>query len=228
MISLVLPYWDRQAVADRAFVRLAALYAGLDLEVIVVDDGNAVPYVPPSGMPFPVEVVRLPLKDGPLNSSVPINRGVAAASGEFIAISGPEMLHWGPHLLALREEIAGAPTTYACCAAWHPEGKTWHAHSSMTGRIVHGIQLPANAHYYFLAMLHRSLWDAAGGIDEDYRDGIGYEDADFLLRLERAGARFVMRDDLIVEHVRTGARTAWPKAMRGLNMGIFMRKWGGR
>ena len=76
-----------------------------------------------------------------------------------------------------------------------------------------------------MAMMHRSLWDAAGGFDEEYRRGAGYDDPDFVLRLHRAGAKFLIRDDLVVEHVRQGAHAAWAPGMYVRNREIFMRKW---
>lgn len=226
MISLVWSYWDRQAVADRSCELLAKHYADLDLELIVVDDGNIEPYRAPA-MPFPVRVVRLPAKDRPLNPCVPLNRGVAVASGDFIALSGPDMLHRSPVLAQMRDEIGENRKKYVLAAVWFAERSKWHCHSthkrSDAGDV--GSMLPPGADYHFMSMLHRDLWDASGGFDEDYRDGSGYDDPDFVKRLERAGARFVIRDDLIVEHVRQGARTKWPAEGYVRNRAIFMNKW---
>lgn len=226
MISLVWPYWQRQAVADRSCALLAQHYANLDLELVVVDDGNAEPYRAPK-MPFPVRVVRLPEKRVPLNPCVPINRGVAAARGDIIALSGPEMMHTVPVLAQMREELGDDPKKYVLAATWFAERKTWHCHSthkrSDNGDV--GSMLPPGADYHFMAMMHRSLWDAAGGFDEEYRRGAGYDDPDFVLRLNRAGAKFLIRDDLVVEHVRENARAMWPQEMYARNREIFMRKW---
>jgi glycosyltransferase involved in cell wall biosynthesis len=205
---------------------MAQHYAGLDLELIVVDDGNMESYRAPA-MPFPVRVVRLPVKSEPLNPCVPINRGVAAARGEVIALSGPDLSHVRPVLGQMRQELGNDEKKYVLAAVWYAEKGVWHCHSSYrrsdNGDV--GSMLPPGADYHFMAMLHRSLWDAAGGFDEEYRDGAGYDDPDFVLRLNRAGAKFRIRDDLVVEHVRQGAHTAWPKAGYVRNREIFMRKW---
>ena len=226
MISLVWPFWQRQAVADRSCALLAEHYAGLDLELIVVDDGNAEAYRAPA-LPFPVRVVRLPVKQRPLNPCVPLNRGVVEARGEIIALSGPEMMHTKPILAQMRDELGDDPLKYVLAAVWNVDGKTWHCHStykrSDNGDV--GSMLPPGADYHFMVMMHRSLWDAAGGFDEEYRAGAGYDDPDFVLRLHRAGAKFLIRDDLVVEHVRKGARAAWTPEMFARNREIFMRKW---
>lgn len=227
LISLVWPYFERQAVADRACALLAKHYADLDLELVVVDDGSPTqPYRAPE-MPFPVHVVRLPLKPQPKNPGLPINRGVAAANGEIIALSGPDMLHTKPILAQMREELGDDEKRYVLAACWYPERRIWHCHSSHRrgdqGDV--GPMLPPGADYHFMAMMHRSLWDASGGLDEDYRDGAGYDDPDFCMRLERAGAKFVIRDDLVVEHVRAGAHAGWTPAMFARNRALFLSKW---
>ena len=43
--------------------------------------------------------------------------------------------------------------------------------------------------------------------------------------IERAGAKFLIRDDLIVEHVRLGAHATWPAAGYTRNRDLFLRKW---
>lgn len=228
MISLIWPYWQRQAVADRSCALLAQHYAGLDMELVVIDDGNATPYRAPA-MPFPVQVLRLPVKDRPMNPCTPINLGVREAQGDILAISGPDMMHArGPILDQMRAMIEADPMTYVMAAVWYADRNTWHCHSthkrSDAGDV--GSMIPPGFDYHFMSMLHRSLWDKAGGFDEDYREGCGYDDPDFVLRLHRAGAKPVIRDDLVVEHVREGARAAWPAQGFVRNRALFFRKWG--
>lgn len=227
MISLIWPYWDRQAVADRSCSMLAEHYAKVKMELIVADDGNEVPYRVPLGMPFPITVVRLPRKTVPMNPCTAINAAVAEARGEFIALSGADILHTKPVLQQLYFTIKPDKMKYAIAAVWHAEKKVWHCHSSKprsdTGDV--GSFLPPNADYHFMTMMHRSLWDKAEGFDEEYRAGCGYDDPDFVMRLNRAGAKFVRRDDLVVEHVRNGAHVAWPQEGFDRNRALFMKKW---
>ena len=227
-LSLVMPYWDRRAAADASLASMAAHYAGLDMEIVIVDDGSREPYHALPGLPWPVTVLRMPLKDGPLNPCTPFNVGVHAARGEVIGLTNPENLHLAPVLPGLLEELErGGPDTYALAACWHVEGKNWHAHSSIAGRAVEGIAMPAGSHYHFLGLMHRELWTRCGGFDVDYRDGAGYDDPDLVLSLARAGARFVIRDDLVVHHVRTGARAAWRAEQWERNRRLFVSKWSG-
>ena len=228
MISLILPYYERREAADASLRLMARQYPGLSLEVVLVDDGSSEPYYAPVDLPFPVRVLYGPQKDQPLNPCTPINVGAAAASGDYIALSNPEILHVNPVLPELLAECQrGGPLTYALAACWDPEKKRWHCHSTNrrddSGDV--GSFLPPGTDYHFMAMLHRSLWELAGGFDEDYRDGAGYDDPDFVLRLHRCGARFVIRDDLVVEHPRRGAKANWRPEMFARNRKVFLSKW---
>lgn len=226
MISLIWPYWKRQEVADKSVALLSEHYKDLDFELIVVDDGSPEPYRAPV-TPFPLRVLRLSAKLGPLNPCVPINRGVEISRGDVIALSGADILHTKPILRQMREELDDGDDRYVIAAVWHAEGKRWHCHSSYkrpdNGDV--GSMLPPNADYHFMTMFHRSLWDRSGGFDEDYRDGAGYDDPDFVLRMNRVGARFVRRDDLVAEHVRSGAHAEWKSEMFERNRKLFMSKW---
>lgn len=225
MISLVLPYWMRQKATDKSLALMAQHYAGLDLEVVIVDDGDPTPFVAPD-VPLNIKVVRLPTKTDPKDPCVPINAGVKAASGEVIALSNPEILHEKPVLPQMLDELRRlGPKGYVLAACWCPDDSRWHCHSSLAGRPVKGIKMPKWANYNFMAMLYRDFYWQAGGLDEDYRDGFAYDDPDFVLRLDRAGAVVSMRDDLVVTHSRVGAKTVAPLSMYERNKKLFIKKW---
>jgi hypothetical protein len=228
VISLILPFWNRHAATDKALRLMAQQYARLDLEIVIVDDGSDPPYFPPDGLPLVVRVYHMPAKDQPRNSCVPINYGVDASRGEYIALSSPEMLHTSPVLHQMREEIVrGGPSTYVLAAVWCAEQKMWHCHSTRKHSDVSdvGSFLPKGAGYHFMSMMTRLLWEQTGGFDTDYREGAGYDDPDFVMRLARAGARFVIRDDLVIEHPKAGARSNWTPAMFQRNRDLFFAKW---
>jgi hypothetical protein len=224
-LSLILPFWNRAQATDVALKRMGELYAEFDMEVVIVDDGSEPAYYVPPGLPFRARVIHLPTKREPLNPCLPINIGVASTSGEHIAISNPEILHRFAVLPRMVQALATAD--YIAAACWCPDTRRWHAHSSRDPLYADNtsIRMPAGAQYHFLAVLARSSWQACGGFDPEYRDGAGYDDNDFLMRLDRAGARFVVRDDLVVDHSRNGARAEWTREMYARNRAIFESKW---
>ena len=234
-VSIILPYWERHDATVEGLRNLIFAYRNgdLDVEIIVVDDGsrdeparhavNEVSIIdnPRGNGPHPprprvhLKLVELPLKDGPLNPCVPINAGVRESTGDYLLLSNPETHHRSAILQAMVEEAErGGPLTYVLAAAFCPETQGWHCHSVF-----------AKAGYHFCSLLKRSLFDAAGGFDEEYRDGACYDDPDFVERLLKAGAKFVFRDDLIVDHYKTGASIAWPAPMWERNRDLFFKKW---
>lgn len=225
-ISLILPFYERHEATTRALKRHAELYPVVDMEVIIVDDGSALPYTAPPGLPWPVYVIHLPKKKGPLNPCLPINVGVHSSGGKVLAISNPEIVHTVPVLEHLAMMLS-KDVDYAAAACWCPDTQRWHAHSTRTPLYADRtpIAMPENAQYHFLAVLTRDTWNDCGGFDNDYREGAGYDDNDFLLRLEKAGAQFSIRDDLIVEHSRNGAHAPWTREMFERNRQMFISKW---
>ena len=226
---MVMPYWNRSAATNRAMWLIERHYKidrDMDLEVVLVDDGSKNEFIPDGNWPW-INIIKLPRKDIALNSCVPINRGVKESKGDVIVLTGPEMLHNTPVLPQMLEELeATGPMGYVSAAAWYETDKKWHAHSSLVSDGYRdNYKQPVNSSFHFCTMLYRTLWDKAGGFDEEYRDGSHWDDPDWVNRVNRAGAIFKMRDDLVVEHTREGANTEWPSGGSDRNKALFMRKW---
>jgi hypothetical protein len=224
VISLILPYWDRQAAADKALALIAKNYADMPLQVVVIDDGNAEPFRLPQ-LPLSLICKRLPKKDEPKSPVTCWNEGVALAQGDIIVLSCIEVLHEEPVLAQMAAELERmGPDGYVLAAAWCPELSEWHCHSR--GRSEYAPELPGGFGRAFCGMMHRSLYEAAGGFDEDYRDGAGYEDIDFAYRMIHAGAKVKIRDDLVVIHPKSGAKTRWRAEQFAINEALLRGKWG--
>lgn len=225
LTSVVLPYWNRPEALAKSLKLMAKHYGG-EIEVIVADDGSYIPPVLKGPYPFYVRHYALEAKTVAKNPCVPINRGVAISTGDVVVISNPEVLHMARVLNEMRAELESiGPKGYVLAAAWCPEENAWHCHSSIAGDRPDGIRQPPGSGFHFCAMLHRELWNEAGGFDEDYRDGAGYDDPDWVNRLARVGARFKIRDDLVVIHPRSGAKSNWPPGAFERNRELFLRKW---
>lgn len=217
MISICVPHWNRPAELERMYREYMVLYSDLDFDFSVCDDGSEppVPY-PPRGI-----LTVLPYKDHALNPCVPLNVAVANARGDILVLTGPEIQH--PNLV-LQEMVCDlGPDDYVMTACRDIAGQ-WLCGTQVRGGENGRGPMPSSSGFHFCAMLHRSLFDRAGGFDEDYRAGQAFEDNDWLYRLERAGARFHMRDDLVVWHRRISC--AWPAGGHERNRLLFESKWG--
>lgn len=212
-----MPYYNRYAELCRGLTSLEYHYYAHDLEVIVCDDGSDEPLQLHSILDM--HVVHLPGPKPPKNPCVPMNAAVAHSSGDILCLTNPEVVHQQPVIDALRQHLNHVDD-YVIAACRNEWNGRWRVRSGV--KYEHPV--PSGAGFHFFAMLHRKLWDKAGGFDPAYRDGQGYEDNDWLWRLWHVGARFHIVDDAVVLHPRT--RTRWPTGGRARNREILKRTWG--
>jgi hypothetical protein len=187
MISVCMPYWSRQAALDRSLAAYGRIYAGLDMEIVICDDGSPEPVKAPG-----CTVVSLPGKTVGLNPCVPMNAAVRASSGDVIVITNPEIQHHEDVLsgmLALLEE----PNDYVTVACRDVNGM-WLAGPEVDYTKNGRLPVPPGAHFHFCAMLTRELFD------EGYRNGRACEDNDWLWSLHAAGARFRLAPGTVWHH----------------------------
>ncbi len=231
MISIIMPYWNRRELLVRSLGRVAELYWKYDMEVIIADDGSTreplLKATIPKGLPWPVHVITLPRKNHALNPCVPINKAVATSRGYILVLTNPEIYHPTAILGDMLDElIAVGPKGYILASTWSVDHNKWYCHSSVTSKknaALGRLPLPKGSGLHFCTMMYRKFYDEIGGFDEDYRDGQGVEDNDFVWALHQAGATFRMMDDLTVEH--TSTPTIWPEGGIERNSKIYRRKW---
>lgn len=212
-ISICLPYWERQAALDRMFANYAEQYSDLDLEFSVCDDGSPEPAKVPPG----VEVTRLPIKRRPLNPCVPINAAVRASSADIVVLTNPEITHRDSVLPEMLELLQGKNDyVIAACRDVRRGGVM------VAGKGVDYSRrepVPAGGHFHFLVMFHRSLWEHAGGFDEEYRMGQACDDNDWVWRLAAVGANFKLTSGVVQHHP---SNITWKLPHNRI---LFHKKW---
>jgi hypothetical protein len=214
-LSVCAAYWKRQPALDVMVAQYGRLYPDLDLELSICDDGSPEPAVAPPH----VVLTRLPTKERPLNPCVPINRAVEASTGEIIVLTNPEIEHMMPVLPAMLKMLEHEDD-YITARCWDRRWRILLAGDGTRYDECGRGPVPPGAHFHFLAMFRRSLWNKAGGFDEDYRHGAAWDDGDWLWRAHRAGARF-KSCPLTVFHDST-ERIRWNLPS---NQALFARKW---
>lgn len=222
-VSIAMPYFERGRILRDCLDRLADHYPGSELEIVVADDGSIAEkaeaiigdFLWRRNPGFACKAIYLgPPKDDGLCPCTPINVAVRATTRPRVLIQNPDTIHIAPILAGLLEEIERQGEDAVICAGvWCPDRNEWHSH---------GIHRPAG--YHFCNLMSRSLFDRAGGFDEEYREGQCYDDDDFVQRVKAAGGRYVFRDDLVAHHVWTMGRVRWRHAEDG-NRDRFHRKW---
>ena len=212
-VSVVVPYWDRPDALRAFYDQVTRWHSDPKYEFIIVNDGCM--KAPAWQGPPNTRVVHLPDKRDPLNPSVPLNRGVAEACADIIVLTGCEILHRKPDDLSRLVSLVEREGDYAVAACWDTQRK-WIQHT----------KLGHNTRLHWLTATHREWFHTVGGFDEDYRHGYAWEDTDFVRRLEHAGTRFIVTDDIIVEHrseLQPGKLNCRGKLPN--NQALFQSKW---
>lgn len=216
MISVCMPYFNRREHLLASIAAYRDLYAHLDLEIVICDDGSTPSLEDISGC----KIVRLEQKDIALNPCVPINAAIRASTGDVIVLTNPEVVHTENVLNGMLAELVGEKdyVTVACfdpALGWLAGPKTKY---DSGGRF----PIPRGSHFHFCAMFRRSLFDEVGGFDEMYRFGQGCDDSDWLWKVYVAGANFKLAPG-IVTHARA-ERTKWFGSTEQ-NAELLISKW---
>ncbi|MET3053156.1 MULTISPECIES: glycosyltransferase family 2 protein [Pseudomonas] len=185
-ISIVVPMFNEARHIGRTLqaAQRSATVAGLECELIVVDNGSS-DDGPQIARSLGAQVVSLPgLTIGALR-----NRGAQASAGQWLAfldadIEVPE--HWLRLLLDLHEQGRGDVFALDCDtprqAPWFAQA--WQRRTRRAGPELHSMPwLPTPN-----LLMRRQWFDQVGGFSETLRTG---EDKDFTLRLSQAGARLL-------------------------------------
>lgn len=223
VISVCVPYWNRQSALLKMFENYLDQYADLPIEFSIADDGNEVPpgVLASSALPAawsPIIVTTLPRKNRPLNPCVPINAAVNASHGDFVVLTNPEVEHPIP---ILREMLQAHTSVrdYIVARCMDAKGH-WLAGPDVDYRKGGRLPVPPEAHFHFLAMLDRELWLEARGFDERYREGQACDDNDWVWRVYEAGGRFKTTNGAVIHGL--GPRLQWNIKH---NRALFEKLW---
>lgn len=213
-LSVCMPYWNRQALLDQSLAAYRRLYPGL--EISICDDGSTPPVVAPGCI-----VTSLPVKQLPLSACVPMNAAVRASTRDIICLTNPECEH--------REDVFSEMLALLTDEGDYVASPVWEVSQNhlLVGPDVlapHDARwMPKGSLFHYCAVMHRSLFESVGGIDESYRNGWAYEDTDFLWRLFEAGARFKISPTLVY-HTNTADKFRYIVKPRS-NRHKFEARW---
>jgi len=138
-----------------------------------------------------------------------INKGVDAASGEYVILANPENMLLCDLLTGFDEEIAKDIDTYIVPACLHLEGALhsklnkytdykWNGNGKW---INHTVKKPAGKDLNHCTCISKKNYQAMGGFDEKWDTSLqGSADVEFIGRLKKM-YRVVNRDDLVVAHI---------------------------
>jgi glycosyltransferase involved in cell wall biosynthesis len=186
-VSVVVPSHGRPQLL-RTAVRSALAQTGVDLEVVVVDDGSPEP-VGDLGAELGDPCVRVLRRDVPGGVGDARNAGVAAATGEWVAFLDDDDV-WAPTKLASQlqaADAAGAAWAFTGAVDFLPWPRAWHGSAApsveqVRARLPDENVVPAGASN---VVAKREIVLGVGGFDPTIPH---LADWDMWLKLLRVGA----------------------------------------
>lgn len=205
LISIVIPMFNEARHIARTLqaVQVAVANAGLDCEVLVVDNGSS-DAGPAIAKGFGARVLSLPkMAIGALR-----NHGARASNGQWLAFLDADIevpSDWLSRLLDLQRRGEGDVFALDCDT---PRQAPWFAYAWQRRTLRAGQTLQDSSWLPTPNLLMLRQWfDRVGGFDERLRTG---EDKDFTLRLHQAGARLrVLRQPVVLHWGFEGSWAEW-------------------
>ncbi len=241
--SIVIPTWNGLGMlrdcleAIRANTPIGDVDTG-EWEVVVVDNGSADGTLEHlRGLTPPFRFVR---SDENLGFARGCNLGARAARGDLLLFLNNDTLPQPGWLAPLVRELRSDPGAgIAGAKLLYPNGRIQHAGIAFSrdSRIPYHVypgfdsHWPAANHRRELRavtgaclLVRRDAFEAAGGFDEGYRNGL--EDIDLCLSVRARGGRIVYQPASVVVHLEE--QTPGRKDHDGANLARFFARWGER
>jgi GT2 family glycosyltransferase len=239
-VSVVIPVHDKLAVTHNCLAALLLAWNDASFEVVVADDGSTDGTAELEALVSGITVVRNARAEGFVSAC---NLGVAAARGEYVVLLNNDTeptARWLDELLHAfanfeRVGMAGSKLLYPDGRLQEAGGIVWgNGQPWNYGRNAN----PADPRYSYTRqsdylsgaalMLPRALWDAVGGLSEEFRPAY-YEDTDLAFKVREAGYRTLYVATSVVFHfegVSNGTSTSSGlKRFQEVNRPKFLRKW---
>ena len=214
MISIVTAYHNRKKLFLKTLESIKKSKVK-DFEVIVVDDCSIDEHRLEDivGLyPF-LKLIRLEKKDKwYVNPCVPYNIGFKAAKGEIVIIQNPECYHLNDIVDYVANKLQSTEYFSFSCYSLD-QNQTSNLDETISKNFIinkptsfdgesgwynHGLYRPFG--YHFCAAIHKDSLEDLNGFDERYSDGIGFDDNEFLVRINRKGLKLKIVDDFSVLH----------------------------
>lgn len=235
-VSIVIPVHNKSTITRQCLdTLLAESTAGLDREIIVVDDGST--DATPAALAAYGNRIRVLRNDNALGFAGACNAGVIAAQHNFIVLLNNDTIPTSGWLQALVSHAAAHPEAAVVgVKLLFPNETIQHAgvvfgldskpHHIYAGFPSDHPATTSSRRYQVVtaacALFRREPWEELGGLDTSYHNG--WEDVDFCLRAGEAGYEVHYCAESVVYHFESATRDLMSDAERA-NQEIFRASW---
>lgn len=212
--SILMPYHNRAGHLHNTLVSFVHHYSDRkDYEVIVIEDAktardpeehrNLLTVLEAFNARIRIHYSKM--SEIGWNPAPLFNEAAAMAREDIFILTSPECFHLVDVLKGLDEEFSRDPTVYVVCGCESVKDCNFWIERFADLRYTHHRWYQhsehRNARYHFCSAISRVNYGRIGGFDNRFGQGYGYEDNDFRDRVDEAGIRTVVRDDLHTLHL---------------------------
>ncbi|MBN1696567.1 MAG: glycosyltransferase [Spirochaetales bacterium] len=208
-ISIVIGYYNRRPLLEATLASINRSRFVGEVEICICDDGSddenrlnidGLRAITDKKLSIKLDSVSKEEKEW-INPCIAYNRALDLAAGKIIILQNPECLHHGDIISYAAEHLEyNQWLSFACLAidkestmkVLHPEH---HGKDKKLNGVWYNHRIHRPAGYHFCAAIHKDDIMKVGGFDVVYKDGLGYDDDDLLLRLKNNGINIICLDE---------------------------------
>lgn len=248
-ISIVSAYHNRRDLFINTLNSILLEKYDSELEIIIIDDGSELKHnLDDINSLYPtldIKIIKINKdKKTWINPSIPFNIGFSKATGDVIIIQNPECLHMGNVIKTIENNIKDNTYIVMGCyaineketeqvnnlkydnnylknikniikplqnrGAFDEKSSSWYQHSMYRNQYLH-----------FCSAIKRKDLDDLGGFDERFANGIGKDDREFVLRIQRKKMNIKVIDEPFVIHQRHEPTKYFKKNLVDINNEIY-------
>lgn len=243
-VSIVMAYYNRLPQTLQTLKTIQPQPLHYTAEVIIVDDGSSEehdlePHIKDLGLDITLIKIS-PNEKWWTNPCIPYNIGFREAKGRVVVIQNPECAHVGDLIMKAFGTRDDEYLSFHCYSLNEEDteyylrtGEYYLADKAVgfdgdSGYYNHEFFRPRALH--FCSAITKKTLDEIGGFDEDYANGIAFDDDDFVRRVLAKGLDIKFIDKPFVlhqHHYSEGYKffNADRQALIQDNQKIFRKKW---
>ena len=251
LVSVLIPNKDHAQDLEKCVDSLRRNNTWTNLEIVILENQSSMAGTFELYRHLREEDPRIRILEWnrPFNYSAINNYGASQAKGEYLLLLNNDTQILEPESIALLQTLASEPETGAAGALLlYPDKSVQHGgiilgHGGIAGHAWEGELLEQySAPYPGLVlshthnvsavtgacmMLRRSVWEAAGGMDESL--AVTFNDVDLCMRLRKEGRNVLMCPGACLTHYESASRgyEDSPEKVERFHreIGIFVRRW---
>lgn len=210
-VSVVMAYINRKRQLQHTLDTISKSQYK-NLEIIIVDDGSLQDQrVEDLVCQYDMEIIVIRIEPSEkrwINPCIPYNIGLSKSTGDIIILQNPEVCHVGDIIQYCKDNITdnkyltfsviNSPSAEENEKIYKYDGiiPHWDVQQVFTPHSWYNHPTCRNSQFHFLSCMTRNTLNIVGGFNEQFKNGLSYDDDEFITRLRRVVDCFTLPPDI--------------------------------